>query len=147
MLSRRELIGSLSVASALGAAERDSPWTTIADVSALVRTKKVSPVELTQMCLGRIRTLNDRLNAFITITAEPALQQAKMLEAEARAGKWRGPLHGIPIALKDLFDTEGVRTTAASKHWSERVPSSDADVVGQASEAGGYRSHRQDQHG
>ena len=86
----------------------------ILQISELLRKGSVSPVELTTDCLARIEKLNPRLNAFITVTAESALAQARQAEAEIRRGDWRGPLHGIPLALKDLIDTAGVRTTAAS---------------------------------
>jgi aspartyl-tRNA(Asn)/glutamyl-tRNA(Gln) amidotransferase subunit A len=95
----------------------------------MVHRKAVSPVELVQACLARIERLNPVLNAFITVTSEQALQQARDADAEIRKGKWRGPLHGVPIALKDLFDTAGVRTTAASRVFENRVPSEDAEVV------------------
>jgi aspartyl-tRNA(Asn)/glutamyl-tRNA(Gln) amidotransferase subunit A len=102
----------------------------------LVRRKAVSPVELTQACLARIERLNPALNAFITVTADEALRQARDAEAEIRKGKWRGPLHGVPIALKDLFDTAGVRTTAASAVFKDRVPQEDAEVVRRLRAAG-----------
>ncbi|HTM29758.1 MAG TPA: amidase [Vicinamibacterales bacterium] len=101
----------------------------LTDVAALVRSKKVSPVELTRACLSRIERLNPSLNAFITVTDVTALAQARTAEAEIARGKWRGPLHGIPIALKDNVDTAGVRTTAASNVLSGRVPEQDAEVV------------------
>jgi Asp-tRNA(Asn)/Glu-tRNA(Gln) amidotransferase A subunit family amidase len=84
----------------------------LSEVSQLVRTKKVSPVEVTKECLSRIERLNLKLNAFITVTGESALAEARQAEAEIQRDHWRGPLHGIPIALKDLVDTAGVRTTA-----------------------------------
>ncbi|MBI2822341.1 MAG: amidase [Acidobacteria bacterium] len=102
----------------------------------LVRKKKISPVELTEACVGRIEQLNPVLNAFITVTAESALVQAREAEAEVQQGKWRGPLHGIPIALKDLFDTAGVRTTAASALFKDRIPKEDAEVVRRLKAAG-----------
>ena len=95
----------------------------------LVRRRKASPVELTRACLARIEQLNPTLNAFITITAESALAEARAAETEIQRGKWRGSLHGIPIALKDLFDTAGVRTTAGSALFKDRVPNADAEVV------------------
>jgi aspartyl-tRNA(Asn)/glutamyl-tRNA(Gln) amidotransferase subunit A len=95
----------------------------------LIRTKKVSPVELTKACLARIEALNPILNCFITVTAESALAQARAAEADVTKGKWRGPLHGVPIALKDLFDTAGVKTTAASGVFRDRIPDEDAEVV------------------
>ena len=80
----------------------------------LLRRRQVSPVELTQFCLARIVRLNSVLNAFITVTGAEALSQARIAEAEIRKGNWRGPLHGVPVALKELIDTAGVRTTAGS---------------------------------
>src|SRR5580704_12800858 len=108
----------------------------IREVADLVRKKKVSPMELTTACLARIDRYNPVLNAFITITAESALEQAREAEAEVKQGKWRGPLHGVPIALKDLFDTAGVRTTAASGVFKDRIPTEDAEVVRRLKAAG-----------
>jgi aspartyl-tRNA(Asn)/glutamyl-tRNA(Gln) amidotransferase subunit A len=113
-----------------------APWLSLTEAARLVREKKVSPVELTRGCLERIERLNPRFNAFITVTAEPALQQAREAEAEIQRGHWRGPLHGIPIALKDLFDTAGVRTTAASALFKDRVPAQDGEIVRRLKEAG-----------
>src|SRR4030095_14066551 len=106
------------------------------DVSALVRSRKVSPVELTNACLARIERLNPQLNAFITVTSDAALAQARSAESEIRQGKWRGPLHGVPIALKDIVDTKDVRTTAASAVFKDRVPADDAEVVRRLTAAG-----------
>ena len=108
----------------------------IREAAELVRRKKVSPVELTQACLARIERLNPVLNAFITVTADSALAEARQAEAEIQRGRWRGPLHGIPIALKDLFDTAGVRTTAASALYKDRIPTEDAEVVRRLKAAG-----------
>jgi len=108
----------------------------ISEAAELVRKKKVSPVELTRACLAQIEQLNPALNAFITVTAESALAQAREAEAEAQRGKLRGPLHGIPIGLKDLFDTAGVRTTAGSAVFKDRVPTQDAEVVRRLKAAG-----------
>ena len=101
----------------------------LSEASQLVRSKKVSPVELTQVCLSNIERLNPKLNAFITVTADSALAQAHKAEDEIQRGRWSGPLHGIPIALKDLVDTAGVRTTAASALFKDRVPTQDAEIV------------------
>ncbi len=106
------------------------------DVAEQVRRKRISPVELTKSCLARIERLNPTLNAFITVSAESALAAARVAEAEIQRGRWRGPLHGIPIALKDLFDTAGVRTTAASALYKDRVPAEDAEVVRRLRAAG-----------
>jgi aspartyl-tRNA(Asn)/glutamyl-tRNA(Gln) amidotransferase subunit A len=102
---------------------------TLSEAADLVRGRKVSPVELTRACLGRIERLDAKLNAFITVTAETARAEARAAESEVQGGRWRGPLHGIPIALKDLVDTAGVRTTAGSALFANRVPTEDADVV------------------
>jgi aspartyl-tRNA(Asn)/glutamyl-tRNA(Gln) amidotransferase subunit A len=99
-------------------------------VSELIRKKSASPVELTQECLKRIEKLNPALNAYITVMGEQAMAQARDLEAERQSGKWRGPLHGVPIGLKDLIDTAGIRTTA------DRVPAEDAEVVRRLKAAG-----------
>jgi aspartyl-tRNA(Asn)/glutamyl-tRNA(Gln) amidotransferase subunit A len=106
------------------------------EAAELVRTKKVSPVELTKACLARIEVLNPALNCFITITADSALERARAAETEVMGGKWRGPLHGIPIALKDLFDTAGVKTTAGSGVFKDRIPTEDAEVVRRLKNAG-----------
>ena len=108
----------------------------LADASELVRSKKVSPVELTNACLARIERINPLLNAFITVTAPQAVAEARAAEAEIAKGRRRGALHGIPIGLKDLFDTAGVRTTAASAVFADRVPSEDAEVVRRLKAAG-----------
>ena len=108
----------------------------LSEAATLVRGKKISPVELTRACLARIEKLNPVLNAFITVTAESALEQARAAEQEIQRGGGRGPLHGIPIALKDLIDTAGVRTTAASAVFQNRVPQQDAEVVRRLKSAG-----------
>ena len=109
---------------------------TLAHAAEQIRTRRLSPVELTRECLSRIERLNPVLNAFITVTGDLALDQARQAEAEVMAGNWRGPLHGIPIGLKDLLDTAGVRTTAASNQFRERVPEEDAVLVRQLKAAG-----------
>ena len=109
---------------------------TIVAISDQLRNRELSPVELTRECLSRIERINPVLNAFITVTGDSALAEARRAEQEIRSGKWRGPLHGIPIALKDLIDTAGVRTTAASALFLNRVPNRDADVVRRLREAG-----------
>ncbi|MSO20401.1 MAG: amidase [Acidobacteria bacterium] len=118
----------------------------IREASELLRKKKVSPVELTKECLARIERYNPALNAFITVTAESALAEARAAEAEIQRGRWRGPLHGIPIALKDLFDTKGVRTTAASELFKDRIPTEDAEVVRRLKAAGAVFLGKQNMH-
>jgi aspartyl-tRNA(Asn)/glutamyl-tRNA(Gln) amidotransferase subunit A len=104
--------------------------------SNLIAQRKISPLELTQAHLDKIEKLDPRLNSFITITADIALQKAKEAEVEIQQGKIRGPLHGIPMALKDLCDTRGVRTTAGSKFFAGNTPERDAEVVRKLTAAG-----------
>jgi aspartyl-tRNA(Asn)/glutamyl-tRNA(Gln) amidotransferase subunit A len=101
-----------------------------------IRNRGVSAVGLTNQCLDRIERMNRVLNAFITVTADLALQQAERADAEIAAGNWRGPLHGIPIALKDLIDVGGVLTTAASRQYSNRIATEDAGIVTRLRQAG-----------
>src|SRR6266498_1308659 len=118
----------------------------ISDASELVRIGHVSPVDLVRECLEKIDELNPSLNAFITVTADSALAEARQAEVEIRNGNWRGPLHGIPIGLKDLIDTAGVRTTAASAVFENRVPAEDADVVKKLRAAGAVLLGKQNLH-
>jgi aspartyl-tRNA(Asn)/glutamyl-tRNA(Gln) amidotransferase subunit A len=108
----------------------------ISEAAELLRQKKISPMDLTTACLDRIERLNPVLNAFITVTHESAMAQARVAEDEIQRGQWRGPLHGIPIGLKDLIDTAGVRTTCGSALFADRVPTEDADVVQRLKRAG-----------
>jgi len=139
--TRRETLALALAASAaaqtpaLPLASTPTDWT-LAQASEQIRRGKISPIELTRACLDRIEKLNPQINAFITVMTDQAVAQARDLEAEHRAGKWRGPLHGIPIALKDLFDTAGVRTTCASAVFADRVPTEDAEVVRRLKAAG-----------
>jgi aspartyl-tRNA(Asn)/glutamyl-tRNA(Gln) amidotransferase subunit A len=110
--------------------------TGIAEASELLHRKEISSLELTNSCLKRIEELNPSLNAFITVMHESALAQARQADEEIRAGNWRGPLHGIPIGLKDLFDTAGVKTTCGSALFAQRVPDEDAEVVRRLKSAG-----------
>ena len=109
---------------------------TIAEASDLLRRKQISPVELTTSCLARIEQLNPTINAFITVMHDSALAEARKAEEDITAGDWRGPLHGIPIGLKDLIDTAGVKTTCGSALFADRVPDKDAEVVRRLKHAG-----------
>jgi aspartyl-tRNA(Asn)/glutamyl-tRNA(Gln) amidotransferase subunit A len=109
---------------------------TIVELAPRLRRKEISPVEVTRACLDRIEKVNPALNAFITVTAESAFAEARAAEMEIARGEWRGPLHGIPIALKDLIDTAGTRTTAASGLYQNRIPAEDAEVVRRLRRAG-----------
>lgn len=109
---------------------------TIAEASELLRRKEISPVELTTNCLARIEELNPTINAFITVMHESALAEARKAEAEINEGNWRGPLHGIPIGLKDLIDTADIKTTCGSALFADRVPTEDAYIVQRLKSAG-----------
>jgi len=106
------------------------------EVAGLVADKQVSPVELTRQQLDRIDRLNPQLNAFITVTPDLALAQARSAEEDIAADRYRSPLQGIPVAHKDVFDTSGVLTTAGSRVFADRVPDADAAVVALLTEAG-----------
>ena len=108
----------------------------ISELAPRLRRREISPVEITRECLERIERLNSSVNAFITVTAESALAAARVAEAEISRGEWRGALHGVPVALKDLIDTARVRTTAASELYKDRVPIEDAEVVRRLRQAG-----------
>ncbi len=108
----------------------------ISEAAELLRRKKISPVDLATACLDRIERLNPVLNAFITVTHESAMAQARVAEDEIQRGQWRGPLHGIPVGLKDLIDTAGIRTTCGSALFADRVPTEDAEVVQRLKRAG-----------
>src|SRR6266849_4847556 len=101
-----------------------------------LRSRKVSSAELVNDCLARIGELNPKLNAFITVMEEPARKRAADLDAERAGGHDRGPLHGVPVALKDLFFTRGVKTGAGSRLFENFVPDYDAHVVTKLEEAG-----------
>src|SRR6185369_4606903 len=111
-------------------AQKDTPYkfgyARIIDAAKLIRKQSVSPVELVEACLKRIEDLNPKLNAFITVLNDQAREQARIAEAEIKAGKWRGPLHGIPVGIKDFYDTAGIRTTAAFEQFKDRIPAKDA---------------------
>jgi aspartyl-tRNA(Asn)/glutamyl-tRNA(Gln) amidotransferase subunit A len=109
---------------------------TITALGAAFRARRLSPVEVTQHCLERIARLDPELHAFITVTADTALAQARVAQDELAAGHDRGPLHGVPIALKDLIDTAGIRTTCASQLFEDRVPTEDAEVTRRLHAAG-----------
>src|SRR5436309_11953437 len=108
----------------------------ISEAAELLRHKEISPVDLATACLHPIELLNPILNAFITVTREGAMAQARAAEDEIQRDQWRGPLHGIPIGLKDLIDTAGVRTTCGSALFADRVPTEDAFVVQRLKRAG-----------
>lgn len=111
----------------------DLPLLVIAEC---IRTRQISPVEVTDAVLERIAALNGALNAIITLLAEEARREARQAEHEILAGTYRGPLHGVPITVKDLFATAGIRTTAGSRVLADNVPDDDATVVERLRAAG-----------
>ncbi|MGH7789126.1 MAG: amidase family protein, partial [Candidatus Binatia bacterium] len=106
------------------------------DAAALIARREVSPVELTRAMLARIERLDPQLDSFLTVTAESALAAAAAAEAEIAAGRRRGPLHGVPLAVKDLCDMRGVRTSCASAVLRDHVADRDATVVQRLAAAG-----------
>ena len=114
----------------------EAPYASIAEISERLRRREISPVAITRACLARIEKLNPLVNAFITVLADDALASAALAEAEIDAGRWRGPLHGVPVGVKDMFDTAGVRTTAAFENFRSRTPVKDAAAVTRLRNAG-----------
>ncbi|MEX2642635.1 MAG: amidase [Acetobacterales bacterium] len=110
---------------------------TIAALSEMIRGKSLSPVELTEYLLRRVEAFEPQLHAFVTLTADIALAQARAAEAEIMAGRWRGPLHGVPFALKDIYSTAGILTTAGSRILGDNVPDRDATTTARLLSAGG----------
>ena len=106
------------------------------DVAERIRTRQISPVEVTERVLARIEVLDGTLNAFITVLSEQAGHEAQEAEREILAGHYRGPVHGVPISIKDLFATNGIRTTAGSRVLADHVPDHDATVVERLRSAG-----------
>ena len=111
-------------------------YLSIEEAGARLRDGELSPVELTGAYLERIEALDDRLHSYIHVARERALRDARRAEAEIGRGEWRGPLHGIPIALKDIFDTAGVPTTGGSRIYRDRVPVHDGTVSARLGAAG-----------
>jgi Asp-tRNA(Asn)/Glu-tRNA(Gln) amidotransferase A subunit family amidase len=114
----------------------DLAFATLSQLAELVRTRKVSPVELTKMYLGRLKKFGPKLNCVVTLTEDLALTQATEAEREIKAGKYRGPLHGIPWGAKDLFATKGIRTTWGAEPYREQVIDYDATAVERLRAAG-----------
>jgi aspartyl-tRNA(Asn)/glutamyl-tRNA(Gln) amidotransferase subunit A len=111
-------------------------YTSLRGLATLIQRQEVSPVEATQAVVDRVEKLDRQLNSFITLLRDEALTQARAAEQEIRAGWYRGPLHGIPIAVKDLYYTKGIRTTAGSKILADFVPTYDATVIARLHDAG-----------
>ena len=110
---------------------------TLAESARLIRTKKLSPVELTRALLARTEALEPQLDAFITHTSQAAIEAASAAEAEITRGNWRGALHGVPFAVKDIYDTAGVLTSGHSRTCIDRIPERDSTAVAKLRAAGG----------
>ena len=142
MTSRRTFLSaSIASLSALGmpslqAQAGDLTALSLVEASALIRRREVSPVEITRAYLDRIAQLQPLVNAYNTVTADVAMAQAQILEQELMRGIWRGPLHGIPIGLKDNIDTSGILTTASSTLLKDRIPDTDAPIYTRLRAAG-----------
>ncbi|MEO1511532.1 MAG: amidase, partial [Planctomycetota bacterium] len=102
----------------------------------MIQSREVSPIEVAEACLARIEAVNPKLNAFVTLTADQAMESAKAAEHSLSAGRCHGPLHGVPIGHKDLFCTQGVRTTGGSRVLRDFIPENDATVVSRLEAAG-----------
>ncbi len=148
-LSRRRFLAGLSAGSAfmlsgVGCSRPTTPplelgdvtQLTLADAASLLQSRRLSPVTLVKAFLDRIDRFNPRINAFITVLHESAMEQARVAETEIANGNWRGPLHGIPVGVKDNIDTAGIRTTAASAVFADRVAAVDAEVITRLKAAG-----------
>src|ERR1700722_18951994 len=107
-----------------------------AELAPLIKARKLSPVEVVRACLDRIAAVNPKVNAFITVTGDQALEQARKAEREIAAGHYRGPLHGVPYAPKDLLATKGIRTTNGSKATSDWIPDHESTVTARLNQAG-----------
>ena len=111
-------------------------YKTITELAGLLRTRKISPVEVTKAMLRRIEELDPRYKSYATVTTDYAMEEAKGAEDEITRGNYKGPLHGVPIAVKDLCFTDGVRTMGGSKVMADHVPNFDATVVARLKAAG-----------
>ena len=114
----------------------DACFLSIAEAATLIERRALSPVELTRSFLARISAIDPLLNAYLLVTVDQAMEQARVAEAEIMAGRWRGPMHGIPYALKDIYCTKGIRTTSHSRTRADYVPDFDATTVTKLREAG-----------
>jgi amidase len=114
----------------------DLHFLTLTELSEQIRRRSISPVEVTRLCLDRINEYDGILSSYLTVTGDHALKQASLAEEEISNGRWRGPLHGVPIAIKDLISTNGIVTTAGMSLYKDHVPFFDATVVERLDRAG-----------
>ena len=116
--------------------DRKIHFLTIREAGEKLRSRELSPVELVRASLDRIEAIDDQLHSFITVLKKEALEQARSAEADILKGDYKGPLHGIPFGLKDLYDTAGIRTTSGSRVDFDRVPLEDATTTARLKAAG-----------
>ena len=112
------------------------PFISATELAALIKSREVSPVEATEAYLNRIPLIDAKLNSYITVTADRAIADARQAEQEIVAGRYRGPMHGIPLAVKDQVYTKGILTTGGSTILKNFVPNEDATVITKLNEAG-----------
>ncbi|PON11069.1 hypothetical protein C2W62_46750 [Candidatus Entotheonella serta] len=112
------------------------PMLSASELARLIERKEVSPVEVTNAYLQRIEALDSRYNAYLTVNDEEACQMAREAEQEILQGHYRGPMHGIPIAVKDQLWTRGLRTTGGSRIFADFIPEEDATVIAKLKQAG-----------
>ena len=112
------------------------PFLSATELSGLIRAGEVSPVEAAQAYLDRIEAVDGRLNSYITVSGEEALGQARQAEEDIAAGRYAGPMHGIPVAVKDQFNTRGILTTNGSTIHGNFIPDEDATVIANLKQAG-----------
>ncbi|MCH7606234.1 MAG: amidase [Chloroflexi bacterium] len=116
--------------------KQDIPFLSATELSSLIKSREVSPVEATEAYLERIGQVDEKLNSYITVCRDEALADARQAEREIASGEYRGPMHGIPMAVKDQFYTKGIRTTGGSAILKDLVPGEDATVVANLKHAG-----------
>src|SRR5260370_8883874 len=124
----------------------DPTQLSLAEASRAMAKGELSPVGVTEGYLGRIAALDDQLHSFVLVLADDALAAARAAEAEIRAGRSRGPLHGIPIGLKDIYKTRGIRTTAGSRVYLDHFPDEDAETWVRLRDAGAILLGKQETH-
>src|SRR5580700_9115267 len=117
-------------------ADSDIIFKPVSELSPLLKARKLSPVEVVRAFLDRIEAVNPKVNAFITVTGDQALDQARKAERQIAAGRYRGPLHGVPYAPKDLVATKGIRTTNGSKATANWIPDHESTVTTRLNQAG-----------
>lgn len=114
----------------------DIAFQTISELAQLIKDKKISPTEITHATLDRIKLLDKKLNSYITVMGDEAIKAAQQAEKDIKKGNYKGPLHGVPISLKDLYNTRGIRTTGGSKILADFIPDEDCTVTERLKTAG-----------